>query len=229
MRASATGEQREVSETGARVALSLLERAGFGRRHADVTRAPTVRLLAAAPSVPGIHTFADAARLRPQQFQTLDLVALAAQLGQTPAALEEQLLAWHDAGLLEYRESARDLLLEIAPPPADGKTLLPALLDALVERHDRQGGDLLAYTRDAGCRPPTIHRHFGEQLPGGRCGACDRCRPAEAAGSSAGSAARQQRAPPIRDDGVVREHIVGCLRELPYAVGISRPVRILTG
>ncbi len=229
MRASEAGEQREVSETGARVALSLLERAGFLRRHADVPRAPTVRLLAVAPSVPGIHTFAAAARLRPQQFQTLDLVALAAQLGQTPAALEEQLLAWHDAGLLEYRESARDLLLEIAPPPADGKTLLPALLDALVERHDRQVGDLLAYTRDAGCRQRTIARHFGERLPGGRCGVCDRCRPAEADGSSAGGAARKQRAPRIRDDGVLREHIVGCLRELPYAVGISGLVRILTG
>ena len=28
---------------------------------------------------------------------------------------------------------------------------------------------------------------------------------------------------------MLREHIVGCLRELPYAVGVSGLVRILTG
>src|SRR5260221_11932046 len=109
MRASEAGEQREVSETGARVALSLLERAGFLRRHADVPRAPTVRLLAAAPSVPGVHAFADAARLRPQQFQTLDLVALAAQLGQTPAGPGGQRLARTQAGAAENPAGPRQL------------------------------------------------------------------------------------------------------------------------
>ncbi len=38
---------RRIDETAARVALSLLERAGFLRRHPDVPRSPTVRLLAA--------------------------------------------------------------------------------------------------------------------------------------------------------------------------------------
>ncbi|HEY7782892.1 MAG TPA: RecQ family ATP-dependent DNA helicase, partial [Ktedonobacterales bacterium] len=131
---AAAGEGQSLGESASRVALSLLERAGFLRRHPDVPRAPNVRMGVDLPEDPtaarAFRAFADAAHLRPRQFQTLDLLTLSATLHLTPAALEERLLAWRDAGLLEYRDGARDLLLEIPPPPADGREALPALLAA---------------------------------------------------------------------------------------------------
>lgn len=221
----------EVDETGARVALSLLERCGFLVRHPDVPRAPGVRLLAEAPSAldGDFGEFAIAAHLRPYQFQTLDLVALAAQRDESPAALEERLFAWRDAGLIEYRDGVRDLLLEISPAPVDGKTRLPELLEAVAERHERQVASLVAYTRATQCRQRAIARHFGERLPVDVCGECDRCAGVSDSLVDEVRAHRRPRTQPIRDVAAVRETIRDCLRDLPYAVGMSGLVRILRG
>jgi ATP-dependent DNA helicase RecQ len=224
------GGARQIDETAARVALSLLERAGFLRRHADVPRAASVRLMQGMPATAdaAFRAFVAAARLRPGQFATLDLVALAAETGQVPAALEEDLLGWRDAGLLEYRDGARDLLLEIPPAPADGKTALPDLLAALGERHERQIEALVAYTQSSACRQRSIARHFGERLPVARCGVCDACvgAPDE---KSLGRRPRAERLPGIRDAAVVRAAMLACLASLPYAVGVSGLIRILRG
>jgi ATP-dependent DNA helicase RecQ len=232
--ATSTRGQQQVDETGARVALSLLERAGFLRRHSDVPRAPDVYLLGGTPladttGANDFQAFVAAARLRPQQHQTLDLAALGAQLRLEPSALEERLLGWRDAGLIEYRDGARDLLLEICPPPPEGKTVLPELLEVLAERHERQVASLVAYTRSDSCRQRVIARHFGERLLVARCGACDRCRGDSSVASGAARGKRQPRKPSIRDAGVIRQAILDCLRDLPYAVGMTGMVRILHG
>lgn len=222
---------RPLDETAARVALSLLERAGFIRRHPDVPRSPGVRIggeRAADPvETSTFQAFLAAAGLQPGQLQPLDLVGLAARLGQTPAELEERLLGWRDDGRLELRESGRDLLLEMCPPPADGREALPSLLEQVAERHARQVGELLAYTRGAGCRQRTFARHFGERLPVPACGTCDNCAPAADEGGR--SHQRGERQPRIRDEEVVRAAVLACLRELPYAVGVSGLVKILRG
>lgn len=205
-------------------------------------RAASVRLGSASPngSAPNgttaaaLGAFVAAAHLRPQQFQTLDLLALAAQLRLSPAALEERLLAWRDAGLLDYRDGARDLLIELCPPPTDGKTRLPELLSRLEERRERQLAALVAYTHATDCRQAVIARHFGDRLPMRACGVCDRCRPGTALGSGTRAAFGRRRSPGlrpprVRDTAVVRATILACLRELPYAVGVSGLVRILRG
>jgi ATP-dependent DNA helicase RecQ len=221
-----------VSESDARVALSLLERCGFLRRHPDVPRAPNVRMGVDLPEDPrdsaAFQAFCAAAHLRPWQFQTLDLLALAAQLSLAPAALEERLLSWRDAGLIEYRDGARDLLLEVCAPPADGRTALPALLEAIAERHERQVASLVAYTRATECRQRVIARHFGERLRVATCGTCDCCRGvvSEALSRLTRRRARRQTRP---DVATVRTSVLACLRELPYEVGITGLVRILTG
>ncbi len=229
---------RGVDETGARVALSLLERCGFLLRHPDVPRAPEVRLIAPAASSasstdPALTAFLAAARLRPNDVQTLDLVALTTQLQTTPAVLEEHLLAWRDAGLLAYRDGARDLLLELLPPPPDGRATLPALLDDLAERHERQIAALEAFTQARECRPRMIARHFGERLPVARCGVCDTCRGTAVSAREARRARRQERLQDGRvaahDEPDIRETILTCLRDLPYAVGVTGLIRILRG
>ena len=235
---------RQVDDTAARVALSLLERADFLVRHPDVPRAPVVRAGRELPASPdertALQAFLAAAGLRPGgSGQPLDLVALAARLGTDPAQLEERLLGWRDTGLIEYRESGRDLLIEIPPPPPDGREALPALLADLAERHGRQIAALLAYTRAAGCRQRVIARHFGERLPVASCDACDNCSQRTGADGdvqrdarwtpSGGRRERREREPRIRDEAVVRAAVVACLRELPYAVGVSGLVKILRG
>jgi len=224
---------RGVDEIGARVALSILERCGFLLRHPDVPRAPEVRLIAASSTDAGLAAGATAARLRPNDVQTLDLVALAAQLQTTPAALEERLLAWRDAGWMSYRDGARDLLLELLPPPPDGRATLPALLDELAERHERQIAALEAYTQARECRPRVIARHFGERLPIARCGVCDACRGTALSAREARRARRQERMRDGRaatqDEPDIRATILACLRDLPYAVGVTGLIRILRG
>ncbi len=148
----------------------------------------------------------------------------------SPAALEEQLLAWRDAHLLEYREGARDLLIEISAPPADGRTRLPELLDALAARRERQLDALLAYADAGECRQVVIARYFGERLPVRACGICDHCRPDTSWATSEASGSRRKPRPPrVRDGAVVRQTILACLGDLSYGVGISGLIRILRG
>jgi ATP-dependent DNA helicase RecQ len=222
---------RMPDESTVRVALSLLERGGFVRRHPDIPRAPTVRTGRELPAEPeeeaAYRAFVAAANLRPYAAQALDLVALAARLGLAPGALEERLLTWADAGFLEYRESGRDLLIEITEPPRDGRVALPALLDDLAQRRERQVDELVAYTKATRCRQEAVARHFGERLPVSQCNVCDRC----AGGAPEHEprrprAARAKAAPPADE---VRTVALACLRALPYAVGVTGLVRILLG
>src|SRR5262249_36668837 len=80
-----------------------------------------------------------------------------------------------------------------------------------------------------------IARHFGDRMPVRACGVCDRCRAGSASGSGMRFAFGRRRSsagtPPSRVRGAadMRATILACLRELPYAVGVSGLVRILRG
>jgi ATP-dependent DNA helicase RecQ len=222
-------------EAQARVAVSLLERAGFLRRHPDAPRAPAVYLLDAPPAGYGEHDvfqqFLQVARLRPRQHQERDLVATAAALGLYPAELEERILTWRDAGWLEYRAGIRDLLLELQPPPADAKSALPAMLDDLAVRRARQIEALKGYAnaRPRLCRQQVVAEYFGETIPGGKCGHCDHCQPRR------GASPRLLRSPAAtsgtvsHDEASICASILACLRDLPYQVGVGGLVKILRG
>lgn len=225
-------------EGQSRVAVSLLERAGFLRRHPDTPRAPTLSLSASPPADHSEHgefqRFVEAARLRPQQHQDIDLVAVAAELDLRPAELEERILTWSDAGWLAYRAGVRDLLLELCAPPADAKTALPALLDDLAVRHARQIDALKAYVNAPMrlCRQQIVANYFGETIPGGKCGLCDHCQPPARAAMrprSGSVVASATRIPASHDEASLRGIIVTCLRELPYQVGVGGLVKILRG
>jgi ATP-dependent DNA helicase RecQ len=217
-------------ESGVRVALSLLERGGFVRRHLDVARAPVICIGVELPPEPKEEAtwraFVAAAALRPRVARTLDLTALAARLGMLPGALEEWLLSWADAGYLEHHESGRDLLIEITEAPADGRAALPALLDDLARRRERQVNELVAYTGAVRCRQEAIARHFGERLAVERCGECDCCRGGASVRERRPRGARARDVPPPE---TMRATALACLRALPYAVGVTGLVRILLG
>jgi ATP-dependent DNA helicase RecQ len=176
----------DVNETEARVALSLLERAGLVVRHPDLPRTMTLRVNdpgrgpLSGPRASGdaedFQRFVGSAHLRPGQWLPLDSLELASRTGIALLSLECQLLDWQARGWLAYRGSGRDLLIEVLPPPADAAARVPDLLHALVSSQERRLHDLFAYLASPGCRHARIARHFGVPAPA-RCAMCDSCAP----------------------------------------------------
>lgn len=158
-----------------RVALSLLEEAGLLRRGPDVPRAAQVRLaLAETPHDPALAAFCAAARLRSEQWLSLDLAQVAQESGLPLDMLELQLLDWADKGWLDWRFSGRDLLLERLPPPSDA----PARVSALLERYEtiaaQRVDEITAYARTTRCRHGYLNAYLGGRAIQ-KCAACDNC------------------------------------------------------
>ncbi|HLW02255.1 MAG TPA: RecQ family ATP-dependent DNA helicase [Ktedonobacterales bacterium] len=225
--------EREASETMVRVGISLLERGGLLTRHFDAPRAASVTWHGAGASQPpaDLAAFLKAADLLSQQPTSIDLLALAAQMGQRPGELEDRLLAWRDASLIDYRAAQRQMLVELLPAPPDAQQRLQDLLDTLQEQREAQIERLASYARSTKCRHKTIARHFAESLSHA-CGICDRCAPAHPStrpGWTGKAAARRQRAGDDADLDAIEQTIVLCLLSLPFGAGKTGLARTLTG
>jgi ATP-dependent DNA helicase RecQ len=225
--------EREASETMVRVGISLLEHGGLLRRHFDAPRSAFVSWAGANghQPPPDCGTFIAAAHLSPRQPQNIDLIALAPRLQLTPADLEERLLTWRDAGLLDYRGGPRQMLVELLPAPPDGTGRMQALLDTFQEQREAQIDRLADYARSSACRHKSIARHFAESLSR-PCGVCDRCAPAHPATrvrKARKAALPRQNGINGADVGTVEETILLCLLSLPFGAGKTGLARILTG
>jgi ATP-dependent DNA helicase RecQ len=207
-------------DTRVRVALSLLEEAGLLHRGPDLPRAALVRLTAvcregALPE--DLAIFRRAARLRPQQWLTLDLAEVAPRAGIALAEIEQKLLAWEDAGLLMVRPAGRDLLVELLPPPEGAMERVEALLEKYETVQAQRVDEIAAYARTRQCR----HGHLNAYLGGRtieRCNACDNC----------------VAVPVLPDPGLPDERtqlltILRCVAEAPWSWGRQTLVRILCG
>jgi ATP-dependent DNA helicase RecQ len=93
------------------------------------------------------------------------------------AELEETVLSLQDAGKLTYRASARDLLVQIVPPPPDAKERMAQMLAQRGTGAKHRADAMLAYARDNKCRHAQIARYFGDRWPHKNCGNCDVCAP----------------------------------------------------
>ncbi|MGD9100696.1 MAG: RecQ family ATP-dependent DNA helicase [Anaerolineae bacterium] len=169
----------QVKDTPLRVALSMLEEAGLLRRHRDAPRNAVLRLLdgpSGEQANPDWTAFVSAARLRPGQSLPLDPVAVAQEAGLDPTRIEAQLLAWADAGWLDFRPAGRDMLLELLPPPADASTQVEALIDRYATIQVQRVDEIAAYAAARRCR----HGHISAYLSGQaleKCQSCDNCQP----------------------------------------------------
>ena len=175
----------QVDRTRIRVGLSLLEEVGLLRRGPDFPRAAIVRLTAVerGDSLPedlraglpeDLRAFCQVARLRPEQALTLDLADVARQAGLALAEVEQQVMAWVDAGWLSYTPAGRDLLLEMPAPPADAAGRIEMLLERYATIQAQRVDEIAAYARTRRCR----HGHLNAYLGGRtieRCSACDNC------------------------------------------------------
>lgn len=161
-----------------RVALSLLEEAGLLRRGPDVPHSASVLLPRRRDDTPeGFAAFCNAARLHTGEYLTFTLPPLARQLGLTSDELEYRLLAWADAGLLDYRPSGRDLALTLLPAPADAAGRVATLLERYAAIQAQRVDELAAYAQTGRCRHGYLNAYLGGH-PLERCRACDNCLPA---------------------------------------------------
>ncbi len=214
--------ERELRTDGTRirVAVSLLEEAMLLRRGPDMPRAAQVCLSASCreSALPDdLGAFRRAARLRPQQWLTLDLAEVAPKARIPLAEIEHRILAWQDTGWLMYRPAGRDLLLCLLPPPPDAAEQMRMLL----ERHEavqaQRVDEIFAYAKGANCR----HGHLNAYLGGRsieRCDVCDNC----------------VEVPPPPDPGLPEERtqiltILRCVANAPWGWGRTTVRRILRG
>ena len=209
----------QADDTRLRVALSLLEQVGLLQRGPDVPRAAIVCLAVGQDAIlpHELITFCQAARLRPGQPLTLDLVDVARQAELSLDDIEQQILDWADAGWLTYRPAGRDLLLELLSPPSDAAEQISMLLERYETIQAQRVDEITAYARTVRCR----HGHLNAYLGGRtieRCAACDNC--------------VETQPPP--DAGLPDEReqlltILHCISAAPWSWGRISLVRILRG
>jgi ATP-dependent DNA helicase RecQ len=162
-------------ETHLRVAIHFLETAGLLWRGFDLPRTATLSLH--RPLDGNDHDFARfvaAARLRPDQTVSRDLLALSREAGFDPRSIEDQLLAWDCAGWLRYRGIGRDMLLALPDPPAESRQRVAAMLADFRAGQDGRIAEMMAYARTRTCRHGHISAYFGGR-PIDHCEACDNC------------------------------------------------------
>ncbi len=209
----------QAEKTRVRVALSLLEQVELLRRGPDLPRAAVVRLTIddAPPDAPEFEAFCQAARRRPGQPLHLDLAEVARRAGLSLYHVERQVLEWADAGWLNYGPAARDLLLDLLPPPPDAAERIAELL----ERHEtvqvQRVDEISAYAKTARCRHGYLNAYLGGRAIE-RCGACDNCveipLPADAG---------------LPDEKEQFLTILRCVAGAPWSWGRVTLVRILRG
>ena len=209
----------QADDTRVRVALSLLEEVALLRRGPDVPRAAIVCLTTSdvPASAPELSAFCQAARLRPGQPLTLDLVDVARQAELPLNDIEHQVLAWADAGWLSYRPAGRDLLLELLPPPVDAAERIATLLERYETIQAQRVDEIAAYARTVRCRHGYINAYLGGRTIE-RCTACDNCveiQPPPAAG--------------LPDEREQFLTILRCVAAAPWSWGRLSLARILRG
>lgn len=222
-----------VDETRLRVAVHFLENAGLVWRGFDLPRTATLTLSRepgpAADGDEDLARFVEAARLRPGQTLARDLAALAREAGDDaslaalldPRHIEARLLAWADAGWLEYRGMGRDMLLALPPSPPDSRERVAAMVADYEAGQEARIAEMRAYAYSQACRHGTISVYFGGRGMEG-CRACDNCR------ESAIRAASPARRPPPAAVAPVRAEPEAPVRAEPVApvrAELEAPVR----
>jgi ATP-dependent DNA helicase RecQ len=222
-------------ETQLRVAIHFLETAGLLWRGFDLPRTATLNLSRTADSDdPDLARFLDAARLRPGQTVTRNLLAVSQDAGLDPRTIEAQVLAWNDAGWLDYRGIGRDMLLALPEPPPDSEQRVTAMLADYWAGKDGRLGEMMAYATTEGCRHGHISAYFGGRTIE-RCQACDNC-----LGQATREPVRARRTRPASSHVVtvdlsqdqadeLKTVILRGVAKLPYPMGRTGLARALQG
>lgn len=222
-------------ESTLRASLPLLEEAGLLKRHGDVPRRMTVSpYWGERPDVEYTPEMLQIAEYVGEGGD-FDPVILAESVKVPLYDLEATLLECQDAGLINYRSSAREPLFQLLPPPADAKDYLAALLNHRAEGQKSRVESMIAYAQENRCRHQQIARYFGDRWPLLRCSACDVCAgasPLRPTGKKAtGTTQRRDTGEPAMPPALAALGIVADLTSgsRPFAVGKAGLVKILRG
>ena len=210
--------QLRADGTQLRVALSVLEEAGLLRRGPDVPRAARVRLSAVCRDgvLPeSFEAFRRSARLRPQQWLTVDLVGVAPRAGIPLTEIEERVLTWRDAGWLMYQPAGRDLLVQPFPSPPGAAERVETLLERYETVQSQRVNEIAVYVNSAHCRHGHINAYLGGRAIE-RCQACDNCVDIPAPPD-----------PGLPDEGAQLLTILRCVRNAPWSWGRDTLIRLL--
>jgi ATP-dependent DNA helicase RecQ len=214
-------------ETQIRVGVHFLEAAGLLWRGFDLPRMAALTLCQGVDQQdPAFAQFVEAARLRPGQRVSRDLLAVSQEAGLDPRTIETQVLAWAEAGWLRYRGSGRDMLLTLSSAPPDSRQRVAAMLADHRAGQEGRLAEMMAYAETHGCRHGHIAAYFGGR-PIERCESCDNClglvvQPDRPRRSRKSVAAQQ-----VTDD--VAAIILKGVAQLPYPVGRTTLARALQG
>jgi ATP-dependent DNA helicase RecQ len=217
----------DADETPLRVAVHFLETAGLVWRGFDLPRTAALTLLRPPqPSEPELMRFVEAARLRPGDPLSRDLLAVCREAGFDARTIEAQLLAWDEAGWLRYRGIGRDMLLALPDPPPDSRQRVAAMQADYCAGQDGRIAEMMAYAQTSRCRHGHISAYFGGQ-PIDRCQACDNCLNTAAVPRQPDRTIRRTR-PATPDAGTVLAILQG-VAQLPYPMGRAGLARALQG
>jgi ATP-dependent DNA helicase RecQ len=229
--------ERDLSsdETQIRVAIHFLEAAGLLWRGFNLPCAASLRLLKSPDGTDADFVrFAEAARLAPGQIVSRSLWALGRETALDVRSIEARVLAWADAGWLEYRGTGRDMLLALPTPPADSRQRMAAMLADYRSGQEGRIGEIMAYARTERCRHAYVGTYFGGG-PAGPCQSCDNClrpkgmqapRPSPAEKGRT-SVPRPTTKPEVTEP--MRILILQAASELPFPLGCTGLARALKG
>ncbi|MBW7885711.1 MAG: RecQ family ATP-dependent DNA helicase [Caldilineaceae bacterium] len=163
-------------ETAARVAVSLLEQVRLLRRHYDVPRALTIQRPRKTLAVddPSVAQFLARTGLDRQPAATGTFEGLVETAAIEAEVLEEQLLAWQEAGYLRYYPQGRNLFVTLLPAPANAGEQLESLLRSRAAIDQQRIREMAGYAQTTVCRHGYLAGYLGSQ-PRQRCNICDNC------------------------------------------------------
>jgi ATP-dependent DNA helicase RecQ len=211
------------ADADVRVAISLLEKCGLVARHPDLPRDISLRGASRNGEDPGFRQFAETTRLWPGEWQRLDALEWSRRSGLALQDLEPMLLEWSERGWLELRSGAREMLVEMLPPPPSARADLEAMLAERRRHSEARLERMVAYAEGADCRHVAIARHFGQPLLA--CGtACDRC-----LGGEEQPAPARPTAPTSDQVPDLGRVILETVLALPFAMGRTGLVKVLAG
>ncbi len=227
--------ERDVAsdETKVRVAVHFLEMAELLWRGFDLPRTASLTLCRPVNGEePDLTRFVKAARLRPDQQVSRDLLELSRETGMDPRTIESQVLSWHEAGWLRYRGTGRDMLLALPPAPAGSRQRVAAMLAEYRAGQEGRLAEIMAYATTGKCRHGAISAYFGGRRIE-RCQSCDNCLGTATAATRYSGSSRPSRTPksiPQQDmSGPAATLVLRGVAQLPYPMGRSGLVKALQG
>ena len=229
----------EDGEDLVRATMPVLEEAGLLRRHVDTPRMCYVTMRGELPltddTLDGamLEEFVETVR----RSGSWDTSELSAATGVPLPEIESTLLSLQESGVLTFRPSPREMLIELLPAPSGSKGMMEEMLRHRQREAKHRVDAMISYASDNKCRHGAVARYFGDDWPNLPCGMCDVCRARASSGARTvhkAVAAVAAAMPTSEDAAAAPLHALRLVATLtagmsPFALGRAGLVRALRG